>query len=427
MRRLTIAAGALILAVAVGAVPAHATNGYFAHGYGTHYNGMAGAGAALSLNTMAPATNPASLAFLGKRIDLGLALFNPNRSYSVTGNPSGFPGTFGLTPGSFESGSTTFFIPSLGANFEVGESGAFGIALYGNGGMNTDWPNEVYYAGPAGVNLSQMFVAPTFAVKLGEKHGLGLTAIGAVQWFEGRGVGSFAPFSTNPAALSDNGKSYSYGGGFRVGYLGNLSPYFSVGASYQTKIWMSKFDDYAGLFAEQGGFDIPANWVIGIAIKPTENLDIALDVQQELYSDIASIANPLLPALGACGMGDPSSCLGADQGSGFGWRDMTTVKAGVQLRTGNGWAWRAGYSYGEEPIPESEMLFNILAPGVIEQHITAGFSKAFGTQEVSFALMRAFDKKINGPNPLDAPNQQTIELQMDQWEFEISWAFGIGN
>ena len=235
MRRLTVAAAVAVLTLAVGAAPAFATNGYFAHGYGTHYNGMAGAGAALSMNSMAPATNPAALAFLGKRIDVGVALFNPNRSYSVSGNPTGFPGTFGLTPGTFDSGSTTFFIPSLGANFEVGENGAFGVALYGNGGMNTDWPNEVYYAGPAGVNLSQMFVAPTYAVKLAEKHGLGLTAIGAVQWFDAKGVGSFAPFSTNAGNLSDNGKSYSYGGGFRIGYLGNFSPYFFPFARWSAK------------------------------------------------------------------------------------------------------------------------------------------------------------------------------------------------
>ena len=120
MRRFTIAAGATILALAVGAAPAHATNGYFAHGYGTHYKSMAGAGAALSMNTMASATNPAALAFLGKRIDVGVAVFKPNRFYTVTGNPSGFPGTFGLTPGTFESDNTSFFIPSLGANFEVG-------------------------------------------------------------------------------------------------------------------------------------------------------------------------------------------------------------------------------------------------------------------------------------------------------------------
>ena len=425
MRRFTIAAGALILALAVGAAPAHATNGYFAHGYGTHYSGMAGAGAALSLNTMASATNPAALAFLGKRVDIGVAVFKPNRSYAVTGNPSGYPGTFGLTPGSWESDNTTFFIPSLGANFKVGENGAFGIALYGNGGMNTDWPNEVFYAGNAGVDLSQMFVAPTYAVRLGENHGLGLTAIGAVQWFQATGLASFSPFSTDPTSLTDNGKSYSYGGGLRAGYMGNLSPYFSVGASYQTKIWMSEFDKYAGLFAQKGDFDIPANWVIGIAIKPTENLDIAVDYQRILYNDIPAIANPMMPALGACMMGQVGSCMGGPQGPGFGWRDMGVIKIGAQLRTGNGWTWRAGYSYGEQPIPESGMMFNILAPGVIEQHVTAGFSKAFGTQEISFAVMRGLEKTISGPNALEAPNQQTIDLQMDQWQFELSWGFGI--
>ena len=425
MRRFTIAAGALILALAVTAAPAHATNGYFAHGYGTHYSGMAGAGAALSLNTMASATNPAALAFLGKRVDVGVAVFKPNRSYGVTGNPSGYPGTFGLTPGSWDSDNTTFFIPSLGANFKVGENGAFGIALYGNGGMNTDWPNEVFYAGNAGVDLSQMFVAPTYAVRLGENHGLGLTAIGAVQWFQATGLASFGMFSTDPASLTDNGKSYSYGGGLRVGYMGNFSPYFSIGASYQTKIWMSEFDEYAGLFAQKGDFDIPANWVIGVAIKPTENFDIAVDYQRVLYSKIPAIANPMMPALGGCMMGQVSSCMGGDQGPGFGWQDMSVIKIGAQLRTGSGWTWRAGYSYGEQPIPESEMLFNILAPGVIEQHVTAGFSKAFGTQEISFAVMRGLDKSISGPNALEAPNQQTIDLQMDQWQFELSWGFGI--
>jgi len=425
MRRFTIAAAAAVLALAVGAAPAFATNGYFAHGYGIHYKSMAGAGAGLSMDTMAPATNPAALAFLGKRVDVGLAIFKPNRSYTVTGNPSGFPGTFPLTPGSWESDNTTFFIPSLGANFEVGENGAFGIALYGNGGMNTDWPNEVFYAGNAGVDLSQMFVAPTYAVRLAENHGLGITAIGAVQWFQATGLGSFAPFSSDPGNLTDNGKSYSYGGGLRVGYLGNLSPFFSVGASYQTKIWMTSFDKYAGLFAEQGAFDIPSTWVVGMAIKPTENIDIAVDYQRMLYGDIPAIANTMMPALGGCMMGQVSMCMGGSEGPGFGWQDMGVIKLGLQLRSGNGWSWRAGYSYGEQPIPGSEVLFNILAPGVPEQHVTAGFSKAVGTQEISFAVMRALDSTVSGPNALEAPSQQTIELQMDQWEFELAWSFGI--
>jgi len=412
---------ATALALAALAVPASATNGYFSHGYGTQYKGMAGAGVALHLSSLAPATNPAALAFLGPRWDTSVALFNPNRFYTVNGSPSGFPGTFGLVPGTVESDSRYFPVPALAANWNAGTSGAFGVALYGNGGMNTDWPTGTFYAGTrTGVNLSQLFVAPSYALRLAPRHAIGVTAIGAVQWFKAEGVASFAPFSSAPAQLSDNDTSWSWGGGVRVGYLGEWSEHLSFGASYQSKIWMSHFDEYKGLFAEQGGFDIPANWVVGVAIKPTERLDIALDVQQVMYSDVTSIASPLMPNL----MQAP---LGSDSGSGFGWEDMTTVKAGVELRAGAGWAWRAGYSYGRQPIPESEVLFNILAPGVQEQHVTFGFSKLIrGSQELSIAVMRSFSKRITGPNPLEVPGLQTIDLQMDQWDFEIGWSFGIG-
>ena len=73
-----------------------ATNGYFAHGYGTHYKALAGAGTAFPLSSMAAAINPAGMAFVGKRLDVSFALFAPNRQYMVTGNPSGLPGTFAL-------------------------------------------------------------------------------------------------------------------------------------------------------------------------------------------------------------------------------------------------------------------------------------------------------------------------------------------
>jgi long-chain fatty acid transport protein len=66
------------------------------------------------------------------------------------------------------------------------------------------------------------------------------------------------------------------------------------------------------------------------------------------------------------------------------------------------------------------VLFNILAPGVIEQHATAGFSyKINDTQEVTLAVMRAFSNTESGFNPLDG---QKIELTMDQWEFTVGYS-----
>ena len=74
------------------------------------------------------------------------------------------PFTFGLAPGSFESDSEYFFVPNFGANWQIGTNSTVGVSVYGQGGMNTDWPTNVYYgSSPTGVDLSQLFVVPTWA------------------------------------------------------------------------------------------------------------------------------------------------------------------------------------------------------------------------------------------------------------------------
>jgi hypothetical protein len=37
----------------------------------------------------------------------------------------------------------------------------------------------------------------------------------------------------------------------------------------------------------------------------------------------------------------------------------------------------------------------------------------------SFAVTRALSHSVTGPNPLEAPGQQTITLRMDQWDIEF--------
>ncbi len=401
------------------ALPAAATDGYFAHGYGTEHKSLAGAGAALSLSTLTPATNPAGLAFLGKRLDVGLAVFNPNREFTVSGSPSGFPGTFGLAPGRVESGSRFFPVPSLGASFELSENDYVGVAIYGNGGMNTSYDAPVFGAGPAGVDLSQLFLAPSYARKLGGRHALGVSPILALQRFEARGLAAFGGFSTDPARLSDNEHDTSLGAGFRLGYQGRLTDYLAVGASYQSPIWMQEFALYSGLFAQHGAFDIPWNWTVGVAVTPVDPLTLVFDVQQIHYDNVAAVGEPMLPNL----MRSP---LGGEGAAGFGWREVTVYKGGVQWRASDDWTLRGGYSYCRQPIPPSEVLLNILAPGVMEQHATIGVTRSLGRgRAFNLAVTRAFPKSVDGPNPMEVPGGQTIELQMDQWELDISYSFGF--
>lgn len=390
-----------------------ATDGYFSHGFGTQSKAMAGAGVALVFGAMTPATNPASLVFDGKGIDFGVGIFAPSREYDVTGKPSGYPGTFGLAPGVVKSDSPAFLLPHAGLNWQIGKAATFGLAMYGNGGMNTNYNAPTFGITPTGVNLMQMFIAPTLAMKVAPGQGIGVTPILGYARFEAKGLAAFSAFSSDPAKLTNNNVSSAFGGGVRIGYLGEVSRYLSIGAAYQTRIYMGKFDKYAGLFAQAGGFDVPSNWTVGFAVKPNDKIDVAFDVQQVRYSEINSIGNQMLPNLA-------QSRLGTDNGAGFGWNDMTTIKTGLQYRASGGWTWRGGYSYGKQPIPSSEVMFNILAPGVIQNHASFGFSKEVGPGKAfNAAVTRAFATSVSGPNPLEAPGAQQIKLTMSQWDVEF--------
>jgi long-chain fatty acid transport protein len=411
----TLFFSSLLLVMAVPHATLLASNGYFQLGTGTQSKGMGGAGVAVLFGPSAPATNPAGIGMGTRGIDLGVGLFNPNRDYDVAGNPSGFPGTFGLAPGKVTSDSPLFAVPHFGYSHRMNKA-ALGVLVYANGGMNTNYPATTFGFKPAGVNLSQLFVAPTFAYQVNDRNAIGVSAVLGYQMFKAEGLQAFAGFSSDAANLTNNKTSSSVGAGVRVGYLGKVSEYLSLGAAYQTRVYMTEFSEYKGLYAEQGDFDIPSNFTVGVGIHPNTNVDLALDVQRVNYSEVKSVGNPLLPNL-------MSAPLGADGGAGFGWKDMTVFKGGVQVRAGSGWTLRGGYSYGKQPIPESEVLFNILAPGVIEQHVTGGFSKDVGKGSFDVSIVRALSKGLTGPNPLEAPGRQSITLRMDQWDFGVGYTF----
>lgn len=396
-----------------------ATDGYFSNGYGTQCKGMAGACTAVAQGALGAATNPASMFWAGRRFDLGVELFNPNREFTVTGAPSGAPGTFGLAPGTVKSDSKMFVMPSFGANFQVRENTTFGVSMFGNGGMNTNYKAPVFGQTPTGVNLMQMFVTPTLAQRIAKKHSVGLTAILGWQQFKAEGLGAFSMFSSAATKLTNNGNSSAMGLGGKFGYMGEWSKYFTVGASYQTRVKMGKFDKYAGLFAEQGAFDVPPAYTGGVAVMPVEGLTISADVERIEYSRVKSIGAAMLPNL-------MTAQLGTAGGAGFGWKDVTVGRFGVQVAPVKDWTVRGGFSTGTQAVPASEVMFNILAPGVITKHATFGFTHALGNgRMMHMAVVRAFASEVKGYNPLEAPGRQQIGLKMNQWEVEVGFSFGV--
>jgi long-chain fatty acid transport protein len=380
---------ALVIAGLVAPTTAFATDGYFSHAYGLKASSMGGAGIAVALEPFGGAVNPGAMSFLGNDWQVGISWFSPDREASRTGSgPANIDG-------SVTSGSKNFYIPELGVNYMIRPDIAIGISVYGNGGMNTDYsggqiPSQSACAqfnpkpGPynlmcgndsLGVNLEQLMVAPYVSWQFVKGHSVGVAPVLAYQTFEAKGLQAFdnPGLSSSPGNVTNRGKDSATGIGVRLGYMGQINDMFSVGVSWASKISMGEFSDYKGLFAEQGGFDIPETWTLGFAVQPTKQWLIAVDYQQIKYGGVKSIANAS-SLIGYCFMGMRDNCLGANNGAGFGWQDVDVWKIGVQYMIDDRWTFRAGYNHSDNPISPADVTFNILAPGVVQDHYTLGAS-----------------------------------------------------
>lgn len=358
---------------------AAANNGYFQYGYGNLSKSMAGLGYALPQDALIPATNPAGLTLIGSRIDVGIEWIAPLRNASIEGNRLV---TQASADGSWDADDIAFaLVPEFGYSRAHGSSLSYGLAVYGNGGLNTVYSENPYEGfganGDAGVDLAQLFVAPAVSLRVAERHSIGLAVNLVYQRFKAYGLDVFAatqfpgPYSESPDKVTSNGYDGSYGLGYRLGWLAEPIDDFTIGLSWQPRTKMTRFDRYRGLFRDQGRFDIPENYGAGIAYRWAHQLALAFDVQRIRYDGVASVGTPLQPLV-------EGELLGSDEGPGFGWRAMTVYKFGVAGFVSPALRVAAGYSYSRQPVPADQTLFSILAPGVIEEHYSAGLSYRLG-------------------------------------------------
>lgn len=434
MKNISRAAGFLLAASA--ATPALATNGYFLHGYGAASAAMGGVGYALPQDALASASNPAGLTLVADRFDVGLDWFIPRRGATIYNNNSiaplinsgsvagGGTGVTGPSANGTYNGDlkTNAYIPNMGYTDRINDRLTWGIAMYGNGGLQTNYLVNPFRAfqlsgtpESAGVDLSQLFIAPTLAFRITDHQSIGVSLDLVYQKFKAYGLQAFAltgypspqlpivgPFSVAPDKVTDNGPDNSFGVGYRVGYLAEPFEGFTIGGSYQPKVHMSRFKKYAGLFAGGGVFDVPENYGGGIAYRWQKLWVVSADVQRINYNDVSSVGHPLQPFV-------DGAKLGADDGPGFGWRNMTIYKFGAGVQVFKPLLLRVGYSYGKQPVPQNQTLFNILAPGVIEQHITAGALITLGGgYDLSLSYLYAPEKTVHGKNSI--PGGTVLDL-----------------
>lgn len=445
---------AMSVAIAVAGMshaPVYATNGMLMPGYGFRAIGMGGVGIAYGRDSLSVAANPANATKSGMRGDMGVAIFNAERHVAM-GEDAGQGQPFAAYNfhGNVESDNKYFIMPEMGFTMPLTERLHVGMAFVPNGGGNTTFRENFfsYQSSPTaaeypartttlGVDLQQLVAPITLAYKVNEDHAVGASLVLAAQRFRAYGLQAFVQFGgpsgilpgqllSDSTHLTDQGFDYSYGAGVRLGWQGEfMGDRLTLGLTYASKTYMTKFDKYRGLFAEQGDFDIPENYGIGIAIKPTKNLTVAADIVRVNYSNVAAIGNrgpgTPLDTAGIPSATDPTALLGLDEGMGFGWTDQTIYKLGVNYGLNERWQIRAGYNYGKSPIPDDQLTFNTLAPATTEKHYSVGFTyKPNEMLEVTGTYMYA------PSHSQQAINQNIVggvELDMHQNMFALSFGW----
>jgi len=146
MNRIWMVAAVVLLAFVL-AGPAAGTNGMDLEGYGPVAAAMGGASMAYDNGTAATMNNPATLAWTGPgvRVDLALGMLGPKveAKLAMPGNEM-----------TAESDATSFFMPAIGVFTKRGKLG-FGLGVFGQGGMGTEYAADTWLADPSmGVNTA---------------------------------------------------------------------------------------------------------------------------------------------------------------------------------------------------------------------------------------------------------------------------------
>ena len=420
-----------VLLLTIAGIPAaQAGGGYFVLGYGPYAHQSAGTSTAVGLDAFFGASNPAKLSAVGTRLDLGVLTFLPYRRITHSGSE---------TPFDLQSKSRNdlFFIPDGGYAHRIDDTWSWGVTVYGNGGLNTEYHGDTGIAGTnnnparcgdrpgnffggcgeAGFDLLQLVVAPTLSYRVSPGHSFGISPLLAYQQIRVYGLQAFEALSQYPGKVSNQGYDKAFGAGVRIGWFGQVRPWLNLGASYASRIYMQDFDEYRGLVAG-GNFDIPANFSVGFALKD-EHVTLAFDLHRIFFAGVPMLANGVQDSLT-----DPvNKPLGHRNGSGFNWRHQTNYRVALTWHATPRLDLRAGFAYGrlgQANGSADSASFAMLAPNP-RLNLTAGFSyQLTSNTELNFAYGRYARSAYSGESALFPGAQERIDPRVDT--FHLAWA-----
>ncbi len=101
----------------------------------------------------------------------------------------------------------------------------------------------------------------------------------------------------------------------------------------------------------------------------------------------------------------------------FGWDDSFVILIGVQHRYNDKLTLRAGWTYGNSPIPEQNTFGNSLFPAITEHHFSVGASyKLNDLWEITGSAFHALEADQTDNGQGDGKSQVGKNVRISMWQ-----------
>lgn len=418
--------------LALTAAPALATNGMYLAGYGSEAAGRGGANIAVADNALGLQANPAGIMhILGRELDVDAQFLAPSLKY-------------GDAAGTRMDGKSKIF-PMPAISYVKGYAGqpwTWGIALISQGGMGATFEHYATPFGSTDETTSEVrfaTITPTIAYKFSEQFALGASfnvGYSDVTFAFWPSTSYYNDMGT-PADPSDDmgffganlsSRAKTFTTSVRGGALWHVNPVLTLGAIGQTE---TKGDYKNGTLtlnqsaiglgdvhydATVTGFTWPAQYGAGVEVRPARAWMFAADVRRYLWKhamqqitvkgtnpDAATpMAEVTMPFL-------------------FDWKDQWVTNLGAEYAVNPAVTVRAGYNYGESPVPDNTL--NPLFPATTLQHATAGLTWLVKRHTLNLAVERAFEAEQVNTNTNQQVNPFGSGMFVDHSQWTVS--FGV--
>jgi long-chain fatty acid transport protein len=341
--------------------------------------GMGQAGVALPQDSLTAAFNPAGMAYVCDRIDIETSPIYVDSKYAATGSPLGAAVNNG---GNALQGLDHWIVnPSFGINKQIGCNWTIGFVAYNNFYRKTKYQDRFVLLGtsPLGLEFIEEVFSPVVTYKFndcwGNVHALGFEVNVGLHRLKVTGIQNFdiATRTVAVGSVTNNHYDYAWGGNVGIGYQGVFRDWIRIGVAYRPKIYFDKLKKYQGFVANRGTLDAPAVLSGGIAI-PWNCWTLAFDVREIFYKDSRALSNPLPGGINPANFGQNS--LGAVNGIGFGFKNQTTYRLGLEYQASDALTLRAGWRYAPSPIGKKQEVVNLLTQDCVEHFLTVGATYA---------------------------------------------------